>query len=1398
MAIKINFTVGGVPEYPTLVLAKRDGTKLGLINNTEIHLRDCMNQPNEMEIKVFKELDGVKCAVWDELTNFKLIWCKEWNLWFDISVDVNEKNPGNIVKNVSCVGLGAAELSQLMLYDIEINTEKDIAREDYDEKNPTVLYRPDRTESSLLHRIMSDKAPHYEVMDVDPTIANIQRTFAFNDKSIYDAFQEIAEEIGCLFITNCESGENGKPLRHIYVRDLQTNCNACGHRGEFTGTCPKCGSEDLKPGYGKDTTIFITSDVLGNEIEFNTDVDSVKNCFKLEGGDDLMTATVKNLNPNGSSYIWHVSEDSRKDMSKELRDKLAAYDSLYEYYQDDHEMTVSPDLLSDYNKLVDKYAAMYANKASNDGKDDEDKDKLEKIATPIKGYPALMEALYDTIDFSLYLESGLMPTYKMQDTTAAKEAAKLTSANLSPVAISDTKYISETVTKNAALSMAKVLVDPRYKVEAASSSVSGKTWTGSFKITNMSAENDTATSSTISVPITDDLETYLKRQIDKALNKSDSEDMSVSGLFKKELPDFKDEIKKYCLNSLSEFWIACQSCIAVLDEEGVGDTESWNKEDIRQKVEKPYREKMTAIEAEIQLRERELGVISGVEINNDTAKVGSAYVDYRNKKYGVKDVNTGRSEGLKDELEDIRDDIQGNLNFEGTLKDDGLWNEFCAYRREDCYQNDFYTSEGLSNAELFDKAREFLETASRDIYKASELQHTISTSLRNLLVIKKFEPIREYFEVGNWIRIQVDDKIYKLRLLEYQVHYDDLSNIDVTFSDVMKIRDGLTDFQSIMGAARAMASSYSSTKRQSIKGNEGKLMLDGWVRKGLDATNARIMNCADNQDMIFDEHGMLFRKYDPLIDEYSPEQMKIVNSTLAITKDNWEHAATAVGRFYYHDPLNNGKLTQAYGVNAEVLIGQLILGEQLGIINGDSSLSFDRNGLRIENDTNIVTINPNDEKLFRIQRKVLNGEPKDIFYANNDGDLEVIGKIIGGYLDINNDGTRVTIDPEGRLGGNGKIFDISKGNTSIMSVDRDGNGTFRGTIYADDGKFSGEIDAQRGKIGGFTIDSHRIYSFDENLPDDGVYITPLGITLGQHNNLILNSSGKIYCFKNDDDDGLQQLTLDSGCLRSESTHGTTIIKQGTITTQEGAESMQIVGSTFFCNTGATFNKPVSIHKTLYIDNNFSNIRALRFNDNNNLIIGDLQTDWDMDIHGYCKGDVRFKKGTGDEKDDLLFGTVTNDGKQTFRSPLVYHTTTTSNSDLVMVTDYGILKRVKSSSSHRYKENISTSLSDDLSPEKLYDVDIVEYKYKHSYLDETDERFNKKLIGFIAEDIEKKYPIAANHNEDGSVESWNEKYMIPAMLKLIQDQHEEIQSLKNEVNTLKNKLEEVFEFVTERQ
>lgn len=251
------------------------------------------------------------------------------------------------------------------------------------------------------------------------------------------------------------------------------------------------------------------------------------------------------------------------------------------------------------------------------------------------------------------------------------------------------------------------------------------------------------------------------------------------------------------------------------------------------------------------------------------------------------------------------------------------------------------------------------------------------------------------FKVGNWIRIQVDDVIYKLRLLSYEVDFDDLSNLNVEFSDVMKTANGLTDQINLMQKASSMATSYDSTKRQAEQGKKSNEQLNDWVNKGLSLTNTKIVSNAENQNQTWDEHGILCREYSPIADTYDDRQLKIINRGLYVTNDNWKTAKAGIGNFTFWNP-ETQEMDEAYGVIADTLVGNLILSEKVGVYNQNNSIQLSENGIVVT--TNGILDDDNvghNKMLFSVQKETKDGIEK-LMYIDDNGNL-----VLNGSMEIN-------------------------------------------------------------------------------------------------------------------------------------------------------------------------------------------------------------------------------------------------------------------------------------------------------------------------------------------------------------------------------------------------------------
>ncbi len=134
---------------------------------------------------------------------------------------------------------------------------------------------------------------------------------------------------------------------------------------------------------------------------------------------------------------------------------------------------------------------------------------------------------------------------------------------------------------------------------------------------------------------------------------------------------------------------------------------------------------------------------------------------------------------------------------------------------------------------------------------------------------------------------------------------------------------------------------------------------------------------------------------------------------------------------------------------------------------------------------------------------------------------------------------------------------------------------------------------------------------------------------------------------------------------------------------------------------------------------------------------------------------------------------------------------TSGGHMVFASD-GSSVAYLSSSSKRYKEHVSNMTIEEA--EKILSIPVVWFKYKEGYLDPADWLSGKKIPGFYAEDIYDIFPEATQLNGAGEPEDWNFRVMIPAMMKVIQNQNERINTLEDTVNTLNEKLNKLEEML----
>lgn len=763
------------PVPPTISLAYKNGRVIGNLIYEEtsltvkVELEDNYILLSEMSCDIHKYLNNKIVPYWDEIKNFKLLYVpieiphiSSKGFWYEITVTIDDAD--STIKHITGTLAQYAELDHVNNYDVEIRTQSDIERDDYVD---AVFYNPNDPEASIINRLLKDKASHYSIYHVDASLYDVKRTFSFSGQSVLECLKDICKEVDCIMIF----GENGSS-DHVFHRtisfyDAKDYCPACGKRGDFTNGCtnPECQhNEDIVPRYGEDTGLFINKDNLGEEINLETNIDDIINCYRLTAGDDDMTAAVINCNPSGSRYIWHFTDDMKKDMSPELRTKINDYEAAMNMYKTSYQMdNISQSQINSYNSYVNTYQ----------GYSSED---LNTITYPITGYVNLIRAYYYVSYLYDFLNTIMMPfSPEVDDTTAQEQMALFTPTTIGTKGLAS---ITKTTSATEIKELVKVYIDTsRYKIDVVTTTYSKPTWTGTIKLTSYTDEEDTY-EITKTLTFTEATDTYIKTQMDKLLKKHETSITGITSLINASTNDFVTEINKYNLMALNNIYAVIDAVLKIMDDAEV--TQS-SDPDVYSQYYAPLLAKKNAMGSVITGRETEVGVLKN----------------------------------LLDSIDEQKTDINNTLVLEDYLGAN-LWSELVLFRREGDLTNTSFISVGMNDKEIIDNAMDFYDRAVEDIEKQAELQYTISSDLKNFLLMPNevYDNYALVFDVGNWMRIEVDEKIYKLRLVEYEIDFDDLTTINVEFTDCKKSNDIISQFVEYRKTVNSVKKETTSIKKE--------------------------------------------------------------------------------------------------------------------------------------------------------------------------------------------------------------------------------------------------------------------------------------------------------------------------------------------------------------------------------------------------------------------------------------------------------------------------------------------------------------------------------------------------------------------------------------------------------
>lgn len=391
--------------------------------------------------------------------------------------------------------------------------------------------------------------------------------------------------------------------------------------------------------------------------------------------------------------------------------------------------------------------------------------------------------------------------------------------------------------------------------------------------------------------------------------------------------------------------------------------------------------------------------------------------------------------GYKTSMETIKD----SLDFSTYLNDPDLYAELDKYLFGDTYTNEHFVALSMDaykesiastsdeNSPYYNDTDalyyyEYIQSITEDLYteakhvleRISQHNYTFSLSAVNFLFIKEYEKYIEDFALGCQIHAEIkeDDWVSPI-ILQVDFDYGKPDDFSLTFGNRFRLQTSeytIEDLNDSMSRTSGTLTSYFNdliTPKREDFYSEMQAFIDG----ALNAAKNNVM-AGTNQEFLIDAHGLLGRRYED--NAYTNEQIKVLNNGIFLTKDGWNNCATAIGKLTFGG-------SNYYGVATELLVGNIVAGNNLLISNAGGTFSVDGNGASLVNaaftsysgnteatSKSKVVIDPSSNYAIAIYGRNGTGAtpwgtPK--FYADNNGVVRLDGMVeaIAGWVNSEND-----------------------------------------------------------------------------------------------------------------------------------------------------------------------------------------------------------------------------------------------------------------------------------------------------------------------------------------------------------------------------------------------------------
>lgn len=388
------------------------------------------------------------------------------------------------------------------------------------------------------------------------------------------------------------------------------------------------------------------------------------------------------------------------------------------------------------------------------------------------------------------------------------------------------------------------------------------------------------------------------------------------------------------------------------------------------------------------------------------------------------------------------DDIIGDMEEKvETITDDatGVSYDIVSYEGDvgfTCSDSNVYFTKNATEYQRYSVEQELFDYATGRISELAYPTSEFEIESCDIVYAQDFAAFRDAIKLGCGVYLQLDDDLLlKPILLELHFDFNDLSKFSMVFSNQFQIKrpDEVNKLKNILQRASNTSRTLDLSRYEfgSFDSSGAHSQLDKFFSDGLDAAYQQV-TAGSGQTVTINGGGI------KVASEDSTEYILMANGMIAIVDTETKETKAAIGHFY-----NKAIGTDFNGVLADVIGGTLLAGRYLDMecyspTGAITQFKFDGTGAFLNNSR---------------------------FYLQSDS------------------GGRIGLDPEhGFIAGTSSLFDVT--DTGIVKpscidddgelildsdgfpqdtnvyIGIDGKAYFRGTVYATDGNFTGDVYAR--------------------------------------------------------------------------------------------------------------------------------------------------------------------------------------------------------------------------------------------------------------------------------------------------------------------------------------------------